>query len=149
MLLERAAEKPVFGWGGWGRTRVFSETGRDLTIIDGLWIVIMGQFGWVGYLSFFGVITLPFFALRRAARRKPITPVIGGIAVIMSANLVDLIPNSTTSPMAMLMLGAVYAFLRYDPVETAQKEDAPEAPAPDRRPRYSRFPPAHARGVDA
>ena len=148
MLLERAAEKPVFGWGGWGRTRVFSETGRDLTIIDGLWIVIMGQFGWVGYLSFFGVITLPFLALRRAVRRKPITPVIGGIAVVMSANLLDLIPNSTTSPMAMMMLGAVYAFLKYDPVETAQAA-ASDTPIPERRTRYSRFPPVHARGSNA
>lgn len=148
MLLERAAEKPVFGWGGWGRTRVFTDTGRDLTIIDGLWIVIMGQFGWVGYLAFFGVITLPFFALRRAVRRKPITPVIGGIAVITSANLVDLIPNSTTSPMAMLMLGAVYAFLRYDPAKTTEGA-TPEDAAPDRRAtRYSRFPPVHARGPE-
>jgi hypothetical protein len=148
MLLDRAAEKPVFGWGGWGRTRVFSDTGRDLTIIDGLWIVIMGQYGWVGYLSFFGVITLPFFVLRRTLRRKPITPVIGGIAAVMSANLLDLIPNSTVSPLAMMMLGALYAFLSYDPVETAQ-DAAPDAAIPDRRVRYSRFPPVHARGSDA
>lgn len=147
-LLERAAEKPAFGWGGWGRTRVFSDTGKDLTIIDGLWIVIMGQFGWIGYLSFFGVITLPFFALRRTLRRKPITPVIGGIAAVMSANLVDLIPNSTVSPLAMMMLGALYAFQSYDPVETAQ-DAVSDAAIPDRRTRYSRFPPVHARGSDA
>ena len=148
MLLARAAEKPVFGWGGWGRTRVFTDTGRDLTIIDGLWIVIMGQFGWVGYLTFFGVVTLPFFALRRVLRRKPITPVIGGIAALMSANLVDLIPNSALSPLAMMMLGALYAFLSYDPVETAQS-GAPDVPIPERRLRYSRFPPIHARSSDA
>ena len=147
ILLARAAEKPVFGWGGWGRTRVFSDTGKDLTIIDGLWIVIMGQFGWAGYLTFFGVITLPFFSLRRVLRRKPITPVIGGIAVLMSANLVDLIPNSSLSPLAMMMLGALYAFVSYDPVETAGKV-APDMSGPDRETRYSRFPPTHARRLD-
>ena len=77
-----------------------------------------------------------------------ITPVIGGIAALTSANLLDLIPNSTTSPMAMMMLGAVYAFLKYDPVETAQAA-ASDTPIPERRTRYSRFPPAHARGSNA
>ncbi len=43
MLLSRAFESPLFGWGGWGRNRVYDENGKDLTVTDGLWIIIIVQ----------------------------------------------------------------------------------------------------------
>ena len=27
-------QRPLFGWGGWGRSRVFNERGDDITIAD-------------------------------------------------------------------------------------------------------------------
>jgi hypothetical protein len=41
LLLEKALERPMLGWGGWGRNRVFNELGKDLTVPDGHWIIAL------------------------------------------------------------------------------------------------------------
>ena len=94
-LLERAKEKPVFGWGGWGRMLVINEEGRDRSLVDGLWIRQIGRHGWTGYIAFFGVLALPCVFAMRAARRKPVTPAIAGMMICMAANFIYVIPNST------------------------------------------------------
>ena len=38
MLIARAMQRPLFGWGGWGRARVHDEDGKDISVTDGLWI---------------------------------------------------------------------------------------------------------------
>lgn len=146
LLIERAMQKPAFGWGGYSRQRVFDERGRDLTVTDGLWIITLGQGGWVKYLAFFGILTAPLLFLRRAARRKEISAPIAGMAVIMGANFIYIIPNSTLSPIAFLMLGAIAAFVQYDFAKEGESQTvAPDTGRPQNR--YSRF--AHSRaGVD-
>ncbi|WP_201156546.1 O-antigen ligase family protein [Rhodobaculum claviforme] len=107
MLLEHANRKPVTGWGTWSRNRVFNaETGRDISVTDGAWVIFMGQFGWVGYLARFGLLTLPiiFLALRRKDMLAPATT---GLALVASAGLVDLIPNGTITPLTWLVGGAL------------------------------------------
>ncbi len=138
-LLDRANEKPIFGWGGWGRMRIVDETGRDVSLVDGAWIVFKGNSGWVGYLAYFGLLTFPVFFAARAARRKKITPAIGAMMAMMAGNYLYIIPNSTINPIAYLMLGAMAAFAHYDPVQVAETEERPEKP--DRTTRYSRFAP--------
>lgn len=140
-LLARAFEKPLFGWGGWARAHIVNEFGRDMRLIDGIWIVILGQRGWLGYIGFFGIIVLPLFFLRRAARRKPLPPVIAGMAVITAANLIDMIPNSTLSPLGLLILGALAAFVQFDiKGEAKATAEGPDA-ASHRQTRYTRFAP--------
>jgi hypothetical protein len=40
ILLARANQKPLFGWGTWGRNRVYdTASGDDLSITDGEWII--------------------------------------------------------------------------------------------------------------
>ena len=52
ILLARANEKPLSGWGGFGRNRVRDpETGRDISTTDGMWIITIGTWGWPGYIS--------------------------------------------------------------------------------------------------
>lgn len=138
LLLERALEKPTFGWGGWNRQRVFDERGRDQTITDGLWIIIIGTRGWVGYLAFFGLLTLPILFLLRASRRKEITPAISGMSLIMAGNYIYMIPNSTLSPIAFLMLGAVAAYVLYGAAEN-EEPSTPIKPEREGSPRYTRF----------
>ena len=135
-LLARANEKPIFGWGGWARLRIYDEFGRDTSLVDGAWIVQMGRHGWAGYLGFFGMLALPMLFVQRAARRKPISPAIAGMLIMMAANFIYLIPNSTLNPIAMLMLGALAAFAQYDPVGKKVEDEAPE---PVGTSRYTRF----------
>jgi len=106
-LLARANEKPFAGWGSWGRNRVYDpETGRDLSVTDGIWVITIGSYGWFGYLAQFGMLTAPLLVL---ARKKvaEIDPVTAGLALLMAAALIDLIPNATLTPISWLVAGAL------------------------------------------
>ena len=46
-LLE-VGERPLIGWGGYGRNRVTTETGETISITDSLWSIVMGMYGFVG-----------------------------------------------------------------------------------------------------
>lgn len=143
LLLDHAAHKPAFGWGFWGRNRVYDEeTGQDLSVTDGYWIIIIGVLGWTGYISVFGLLTLPAFRLwyhRRRDQSKGDGHLTYGIALMLGANMLDLIPNSTINPLTWSLVGLLLA----STTQTAQAETEPEtikdpAPVPilhKRRPR--------------
>lgn len=109
-LLARAAEKPLYGWGSYGRNLIRDLiTGRMLTVPDGAWIIRIGSYGWLGYISQFGVLCLPLWLLLReaCARGAVIAPEVAAIAVLMALNLTDLLPNATLVPLTWLMAGAL------------------------------------------
>lgn len=106
MLLEKAAQRPLFGWGDWGRSRVFTETGRDISITDGGWILQLGAGGWLRYLSLFGLLCWPIIKLF-IAYRKQVDPVMAAMVLILCAKLVDLIPNSGFIPVIWLIAGSL------------------------------------------
>lgn len=110
-LRERAIEKPLFGWGSWGRNHKHNEVdGTILTVSDGRWIITLGVFGWFGFLAEFGLLGLPVFLLWREVRHMPeaeISPYIGALALLLAINLVDLIPNATLTTITWLMSGAL------------------------------------------
>lgn len=137
-LLNRAKEKTFFGWGAWGRMRVINEYGVDVSLVDGAWIVQKGTSGWAGYIGFFGLLVVPVIFAARAGRRKPITPAVGGMMTMMAGNFLYIIPNSTLNPIALLMVGALAAFARYDIKETGLAA-APTGDPEPRTLRYSRF----------
>lgn len=145
-MLARAAERPLFGWGGWDRWRVFDELGRDTTTADGIWIITLGERGWVGYICFFGILILPLLFLVRAVRRKEPSHVIPAMGLIMAANLVYMIPNSTLSPVGWLIVGAVAGFVRWHLVEVSLAEVEQDVPPP-RHSLYTRFAHSHRRGA--
>ena len=139
MLLERTLERPVFGWGTWGRNRVYDDVGNDISITDGIWIVVLGNFGWVGYIAFFGLLVAPALALGRAAKRKKVPIETMCLAVIMAANFLYMVPNSTLSPIGWMLAGALAGFVQFDPVKTAAT--SPAVPSDTgKRSSYTRFP---------
>lgn len=108
ILLDRAAEKPLLGWGSWGRNLLYSPwDGRVITIPDGTWVFVFGASGWVGYLAQFGLLTMPVFAyfFSRGELRNSVAS--QGLCLILVANLIDLIPNSGLTPMTWLIAGAL------------------------------------------
>lgn len=115
MLLEKAAEKPFFGWGTWGRGRIYKThwTGKfdsDVTITDGAWIIIISNFGWVGYVATFGLLTYPTaraFQNRKLFSKFPSFVILMGVLVV---NLLDLLPNSSLTPITWLIAGALAGF---------------------------------------
>ncbi len=116
-LLERAAEKPIFGWSGWGRSLVREpETGEILTIPDGRWIIVFGSFGWLGYIAEFGLLALPLLMLGLHILRNPdveLSPYIGGVALILGVTLMDMLLNATLTPFTWLTAGAVLGHVEY------------------------------------
>ena len=111
ILLARAQEQPWFGWGGYGRAFTHDPiTGRQLNIADGAWVILMGTYGWVGYVAEFGLFALPLVLLGREALRQPkaaLSPWVGAVALILGANMIDLLPNATQIPFTWLMAGAL------------------------------------------
>lgn len=114
VLLEHASQRPWFGWGGWGRSLVYDHaTGQLASTIDGQWIITIGMAGWVGYIGEFGLLTLPLILFALAARKKTvaISKYAATVALILAANLVDLVPNATLIPFTWLMAGAVLGYV--------------------------------------
>lgn len=113
-ILAHVADKPLFGWGGWGRFMVYDPaTGETQTIVDGQWIITIGNHGWLGFIAMFGLLALPLFALWWHAR-KPEAPqiplVVSTLALILAANLLDMLPNATLIPFTWLMAGALLGY---------------------------------------
>ncbi|SIO46365.1 hypothetical protein SAMN05443247_05720 [Bradyrhizobium erythrophlei] len=111
ILLARAFERPWFGWGRYGRSRVYDErTGKDLSVTDGRWIIDIGQFGLVGFLSEFGLLAIcvyrAAFAFKFTSSSKE-QRAIGTLALIVAINMFDLIPNSGLIPWTWLLSGAL------------------------------------------
>lgn len=112
ILLERANKKPWFGWGTWGRNRVFDPiTGEDLSITDGSWIIRYGAFGWLGYLGTMGLIAYPLitFARRRKSGSdyRAYSPYTLSLCAILTIYLIDQIPNSSITQLTYLIGGAI------------------------------------------
>lgn len=104
-LYDRAMEKPLFGWGSWGRGQLHNPVDGTLTsVTDGRWIITLGNFGWVGFIAEFGLLLAPVLLLWRASRACGRIPPHGGaLALILAANMVDLIPNATLTPITWLV----------------------------------------------
>jgi hypothetical protein len=110
LLLNHANESPISGWGGYGRSRVFDpETGEDVSTTDGMWVIIMGVSGWLGYIAKYGLLGLPviLLALRRRAGNLEEGFAVAGLSLLLVANLVDMIANATLTPVTWLVAGAL------------------------------------------
>ncbi|MDZ4392364.1 hypothetical protein [Cypionkella sp.] len=110
-LLARAQEKALFGWGGYGRAFLHDPiTGQMTTIADGAWVIVLGIYGWLGFIADFGLTGLPLLILGREALSRhgsAISRYTAGVAVILAANMVDLLPNATHIPFTWLMAGGL------------------------------------------
>lgn len=140
VLLERAHERPAFGWGGWGRNLVLDPvSGAQLTVPDGEWIITFGTFGWVGYIGQMGLLAIPLLLLRLQGNRQSdadLSPLVATVAVILSITMIDMLLNATLTNLTWMCSGAIlgyYERLRY-PVEfepaPANRRPAPIIGAP-------------------
>lgn len=135
ILLNRAQQKPWFGWGTHGRNRVIVMTDwgaiDDLAVTDGTWIIKVGMFGWVGYIACFGLLAYPFwrgFKLRRA--HVPVITV--ALLAMHQLNMLDLIPNSSLRPSSWLVAGALAGMTAASIAGPRRRRanDAEESPTP-------------------
>ena len=100
---------------------------------------------WIGYVGIFGLLAVRVMFLARAARRREISYATTGMAVIVAANLIYLIPNATLSAITWMMAGALAGFVQFIPRQEqviATEEGPEEGGAGRAKPVYTRFGPS-------
>jgi len=109
VLLNHAKEKFFFGWGGWGRNRVYNEkTGENITVTDGRWVITFGVYGMVGFIAEFGLLAISVVRARQAAKwlkNKKEYTLLSAHALLISLVMVDQLPNATLDPWLWLLSG--------------------------------------------
>jgi hypothetical protein len=113
LLIDKALERPAFGWGRWGRNRITDEHGRNQSITDGLWIITLGTMGLVGLAAMVGwmlgpplVVFLRIPAVGTAATAAPVA-----MAVAMSLYVSDAIMNAMVNQFWVAIPGALVSAL--------------------------------------
>ncbi|WP_051261364.1 hypothetical protein [Desulfovibrio inopinatus] len=130
MLIEKARIRQWLGWGGWGRSRIYNDEGEDITVTDGLWIIIYGKYGLLGLYAMTASLLLPvFLTLRRFPAKSWGTPRAAPsavIAVLLTLYMVDNLLNAMINPMFILMAGALTSTaLQPQQVDLQQEKPSP------------------------
>lgn len=110
-LLRRASERFFFGWGRYGRSRIYDpDTGEDVSVTDGRWTITLGTFGMVGFLAEFGLFAFVIFRTASAisfSRSAKDNTVMAALALILSINVLNLLPNAALFPWTLLITGSL------------------------------------------
>ena len=122
VLLARGQERAFFGWGGWGRSLYIGE---EQAIPDGEWVIVLGRYGWAGFLGLFGLLVFPVVLLFWRWRRDGIGIESAVIAVTLAASAIDLIPNSGLTPDKWLLAGALWGRLELGRISAKAPADPP------------------------
>lgn len=112
-LLEHARHKILFGWGGWGRGMLYDS------IPDGQWIITLGTYGTVGFIAVFG---LGFASVFRGYKmlqniaHKPSFYYISIHMLVVSAIMIDQIPNDSLNSFALMIIGCLLGIAKWTPL---------------------------------
>lgn len=113
ILVDKALQRPVFGWGGWSRYKVYNDQGRDISVTDGLWVLALGRNGLVGLCSLSLSILLPVFLfLRKFSVRDYVKPSIASavaISALLILYMIDNLLNAMVNPIFMVAAGGLSA----------------------------------------
>lgn len=109
-LVAKAIDRPWFGWGSYGRNRLYDDWGNDISVTDGHWIIVLGAEGVIGFLATFGMLLGPVFAARRtlpfvSAPRDRV--LFSALALVVAIDGVDLLPNGLYSHLPIFLAGAL------------------------------------------
>ena len=111
ILIVKAMEGTVFGWGGFGRSRVYDEKGKDLSVTDGLWIITLGQNGIYGLIMLTITIQMPtiLFMLRYKPGQWNNKALAGPavMAIFLALTMIDNLLNAMVNPIYMLFSGGL------------------------------------------
>ncbi len=110
-MIEQIQTRLWFGFSNVGRAMLRDEvTGRALRSFDGFWIVSLTAGGVVELVCVFGLLLIPVFRAWHAFPRirSPMErALVAGLSLMVTINVVDLLPNSTTEGYLTLLSGAL------------------------------------------
>ena len=116
ILAEHARDRMIFGWGGWGRNRVYEENWdgiiADVAVTDSLWILAFGINGVVGLVSLTASLLLPvikFCLLAYPAKTwfNPKVAPAAALAVALLLFMLDCLLNHMFNPVFPLISGGL------------------------------------------
>jgi len=129
LLKAKAMRQPLFGWGRWGRNRVYDENGNDISTTDGLWVIALGQTGVFGAAALTTVFMVPMLSVRAGIRKRwhdaRSAPAVV-MALLCALYLMDNLLNAMVNPMFTLIAGGLIG-LRGAPRAATSVEAAPVA----------------------
>lgn len=112
LFLQRAEEKWLFGWGGWGRAFPIDEYGFRLTRgVDSLWIIVYSSNGVIALTSFFWMfLAVPYVVATRVhkmvldTREQSFVYMASFIPVFV---MIDSLANSMLFPYYLMVVGSL------------------------------------------
>ena len=112
LLIRKALEQPVWGWGGWGRSSAYFDEEKIYVVqTDGLWIITFGTKGLVGLSLFYVVLELPvmLFLVRFPVRLWSLPQVAPAAvaATLLSLYVIDCTLNAFTNIIYISMAGGL------------------------------------------
>lgn len=111
ILVDKALQQPVFGWGKWGRSRVYNQFGEDISVTDSLWVITLGEKGIFGLASVSLVFFVPIvlFFRRYNARRwhEPAMCHVASLAIMLGLYSLDNLINAMENPIFILAAGGI------------------------------------------
>jgi len=142
ILVEKALKRPLFGWGGWGRSRVYDEEStEDESVTNGFWIIALGTRGYFGLFSVTLVLILPMlFFLSKCPPRLWGRPEFAPTAVISFIPLlfmIDCLLNGMINQAYIIFAGgasgllAKYGIAGLESRDVSDKETLTTTSAPD------------------
>jgi hypothetical protein len=84
--------------------------GKDNSVTDGKWVIVIGEYGSIGFIIFYAILIAPlFYALKSVnyiedPKQKAY---FSALAVIWAICIIDSVPNSGMGPMHLLLAGAL------------------------------------------
>ena len=115
MLINKALQTPVYGWGGWNRASVENEEGTKISIFDGMWIIILGNNGLLGLISYYSALLLPLILLIKGYPARfwqvPEMAPAAVLSVLVGLYSIDCLANAMMNPIYVLVLGGLTGVL--------------------------------------
>ena len=132
-VLARAAERIFFGWGGYSRYAIYSATtGQSFTVIDGLWVIQLGNYGLIGFVMHFGLLVFPVFGLRmhwKHIKDSRDRLALSLLALVCVVYVLDFLPNASSDAYLTFLCGILAGLPAKIRQNKARRVAAP-APAP-------------------
>lgn len=115
IIAEKAMNKPIFGWGSWGRWRVKDEFGVDITVSDSWWAILLGSTGFFGLICTYATFISPLIPLsRHKARSRIFIGPLGaawavgfGILLFVLDTLLNAMPNTSFMLMSATLVSVL------------------------------------------
>jgi tetratricopeptide (TPR) repeat protein len=111
LLIAKALQRPILGWGGWARQFVYNEWNGQISVPDGLWVVAFGENGFVGLVTMtLGMLLPAVLFLRRFPVERwgnPDLAPVTVIATIVSLYMLDSLINAMLNVIYIIAAGGL------------------------------------------